>query len=155
MKRKLKITVVLVVAALLSGMVVYDGVRAAMFHITVESVSSNPVPADGKTPVDIVLKLTDRRGNPVEGHNLFALPKNGGALRANRVMTDGDGCAHFIYIPYKLTNLIKLEDVVVDVIDESNSVFVEINTRTSFEIQLTPPEEEGKADIDFDSIFGE
>lgn len=155
MKQKRRIITVLAVVTVIAGIVVFEYIRSTMFHITVESITPNPVSADGRTAVSITLRLTDHKGDPVEGHNLFALPQNGGAMRANRVTTDQDGYACYTYFPYKLTTLIKLEDVVVDVIDESNSIFVEINTRTSFVIGLTEPQEDEKVDIDFDSIFGE
>lgn len=153
--RKSKITIILTIICVITGMVVFDYVRSLMFHIEVVSISPTPVVADGETPVSVVLKLTNHKGEPVEGHNLFALPTNGGSLKANRVVTDTEGLAEYTYYPYRLTNLIKLENVNVDVKDESNSVFIEIGAKTSFIIPLIEPEAQEDVDINYDSIFGE
>ncbi len=155
MKRKSRATIILIVMCVIIGAVVFDYVRSLMFHIEVVSISPNPVPADGESAVSIVLKLTDHKGEPVEGHRLFALPTNGGSMRANRVVTDVDGLAVYTYYPYRLTNLTKLEDVNVEVKDESNSVFIEIGAKTSFLIPLIEPETSEGLQPDFDSIWGE
>ena len=155
MTRKCKIIIILTILCVIIGVVVFDYVRSFMFHIEVVSISPSPVVADGESPVSVVLRLTNHKGEPVEGHNLFALPSNGGSMKANRVMTDMEGIAEYTYYPYRLTNLIKLEDVNVDVKDESNSVFIEIGAKTSFIIPLIEPEEQEDVDINYDSIFGE
>lgn len=155
MTRKCKIPIILAIICVITGMVVFDYVRSLMFHIEVVSISPSPVAADGESPVTVVLKLTNHKGKPVEGHNLFALPKNGGSMKANRVVTDSEGLAEYTYYPYRLTNLTKLEDVNVDVKDESNSVFIEIGAKTSFTIPLIEPEAQEDVHINYDSIWGE
>ncbi len=155
MKQKRRLIILLIVVCVIMGAVAFDYVRSLMFHIEVVSISPNPVPADGETPVTIVLKLTNHAGEPVEGHRLYALPINGGSMKANRVVTDSNGLAEYTYYPYRLTKLTKLEDVNVDVKDESNSIFIEIGTKTSFIIQLIEPETQDDLQPDFDSIWGE
>lgn len=153
MKRKLIIT--LTIIGVLASAAIYDYVRSKMYTITVLSVSPNPSVADGRTPVQISIRLTNRHGEPVKGHDLFAFAKKGGSFKTNRVRTDEQGLANYTYFPFKVTRLIKIDNDMIEVVDESNSVFIEINTRASFEIQLVEPEEQGSGSTDLQSIFGE
>lgn len=135
MKRTL--TILLIVAVILGGLAAFDVMRAQTFDISVVSVSPEKPVADVRERVQIKILLS-RHGKPVKGHSLFAIPKNGGALKGNRVETDENGLAMFVYCPYTETKLQPAKPVTIEVIDESNSVFFEINARLSFRIDLQP-----------------
>ena len=105
-------------------------------------VSINPERpvADTKQPVAVVLRLT-HFGKPVQGHNLYALPQNGGTMKANIVLTDEDGYAYYTYLPYNETYLMKAQPVTVYVQDENNSILFEVNASLTFTIDLQSKKE--------------
>lgn len=150
-----KIKAVLFIVILLALATCFDMVRAKMFHIEVVSVEPFPVIADGKTPAQIEVLLTGADSAPVAGHSLFIYSLNGGAFKANRIITDENGTASFLYYPYKAGNLNTLHDVVIRVIDESNSVFIEVNSETEFTLELAEPQKEETGIVNFDSVYGE
>ncbi len=134
--RKHKKLVVIAAAVLLVGaLFAYDAVRASTYEIELVSITPEQPVADNKQHVTVVLRLT-RYGTPVEGHSLFTLALNGGQFRGNRKLTDKDGCVELIYIPYTSTKLLPAGRVEVEVLDESNSVFIEINAKMTFYIDL-------------------
>lgn len=133
----------------------FDYIRAGMFHITVLSAVPDPSAADGHTPVTVSVQLTDWRGKGVEGHSLYAFPLNGGAFSTNRLITDENGKAEYEYIPYRASESFPLQDVTILIRDESNSVFIEINTKTEYSIRLVRPGQEEQQKIDMDAIYGD
>lgn len=152
---KKKIIIGLAVLLCLGGIVLFDYFRSKMFHLEVLEMNPNPAVADGQTPVEVEVLLTDNGGNPVEGHTIFALPKTGGMFHSQREVTDEEGKVFFIYYPYKASGVVELKDGILSFSDESNSVFIEINTKTEATLELLMPEEE-KIDSDIlDGIFGE
>ncbi|WP_188997324.1 Ig-like domain-containing protein [Paenibacillus nasutitermitis] len=153
MKKKLAIT--LVILALIFLCAGYDVYRSKQFHLTLVSMDPGQAPADGQTPVSLVIKLTDSKGSPVEGHSLFAVPKGGGILSASRVVTDRAGQATYTYYPFKASKLQPVKDVVLQIVDESNSIFIEVNTKTSVTIPLVEPENDAKSKHSLNDIFGE
>lgn len=153
MKRKWVIT--LCVIALVAGITIFDVVRSYGFKINLVSINPNPVTADGQTPVEIKVKLTDNNGVPVEGHNLFAFPRNGGQFKASREKTNKDGTAVFTYFPYKASAVMDVKDVIIDIIDESNSVFIEVNSKTNFIVKVEKGKTDSSDNTDLGNIFGE
>jgi hypothetical protein len=143
--------VVLVVAA----MFVFDSVRAKTFHLKVIEMSPNPAVADGQTPVEMTVKLVNLTGKPVKGHAIYALATNGGMFHSTREITDGNGVVKFTYYPYKASNITELKDAVLDFIDESNSIFIEIGTKTETSLALTKPETKKVSSDLLNGIFGE
>ena len=138
-----------------SGFYAFDYIRSLQYAIDVVSISPQPAPADGQSPVQITLKLTDRNGKPIAGHSLFAFPLDGGMLKANREKTDHNGEAKYTYYPYRASEIMKLNDVSIQVIDESNSVFLEVNAKKEFTVQLkAPPKQEDSGNV-LDDIFGD
>ena len=133
----------------------FDYARSRMFHISLVSMDPNPAVADGQTPVTVTLLLTDHAGQPVEGHTLFAISKNGGMFHSQREVTDGKGAVSFIYYPYKASGITELRDVCLSFSDESNSVFIEINTKAEFLLELKKPETTKTDSSLLDGIFGE
>jgi len=143
---------VVLAVALLVG---FDYYRSTTFKLEIVELSPQPAPADGQSPVTLKVRLTDGGGRPVEGHILFGLPRNGGLFSANRARTDVNGEAVYTYYPYKASKLQPAKRVKIDVIDESNSVFIEINTKVTAELELVMPETETKSEHSLDDIFGE
>jgi len=153
MKRKLVITAaVLLTLSLLVG---YDVYRSKQFHIELIAMDPKQAPADGQSPVSLRFRLIDNEGQPVEGHSLYALPRGGGIMSANRTVTNGEGEVVYTYYPYKASTLMPAKDVEVRIIDESNSVFFEINASTTITIPLFKPDKEAKSNHSLNDIFGE
>lgn len=153
MKRKWTIAAIVVaIVALLAG---YDAYRATQYRIALLSMDPQQAPADGQSPVALRFKVTDAGGRPMKGHSLYALPRGGGILSASRVVTDEAGEATYTYYPYKASELQPAKDVQIKVIDESNSVFIEINAKTTVTVPLVQPERSAKSNHSLDDIFGE
>lgn len=152
---KKKILIISSILLIFLALFMFDYIRSLQFNINVASVSPSPAAADGQSPVDITLKLTDKGGKPVGRHSLFIFSLGGGMFKANREFTDNQGQALFTYYPYQTSELMPVKDVPIKVIDESNSVFIEINTARIFAVKLKePPEKNADSDIT-NSIFGD
>ena len=137
-------------------MVLFDYGRSTMFNIEVVSIDHQPAEADGKTPVNIKVKLTGSNNRLVQGHDLYALSQGGGNFRTNRIRTDSNGEADFIYYPYMASTIQKVKNVPIEIMDESNSIFVEINATKTFELKMIEPEKKAEqSEITMQSIFGE
>lgn len=139
MKLKKTLIIVLAIVMLFGAFAVFDTVRASTFNIEVVSVSPEKPVADVRQQVEIKLRVT-HGGNPVEGHSLYAVVSGGGNFKGNRSKTDAAGIAVLIYVPYTETMLRPARPVKISVIDESNSIFLEINSTLEFEINLQPKE---------------
>jgi hypothetical protein len=151
---KKKLIIFLSMALIFVLLYTYDYIRAQTFSIIVESISPQPAPADGQSPVNITVVLKDKNGEPVEGHTLYAYSLNGGVFKSNREITNSEGKAEYIYFPYRVSLLMELTDAHIRVIDESNSIFVEINAQENFEIILMKSSETESESSQHD-IFGE
>ncbi len=153
MKKKL---ITLLILCLIFGMFyTFDAFRASQFHIGLVSVSPDPGVADGQSPITIVVQLTQNGGQPVGGHSLFAFSLGGGMLKANREITDENGKVTYVYYPYRASKLMELKDVPIKVIDESNSIVIEVNATGIFTVRLTEPEPADNGTPGQDDIFGE
>ena len=137
MKLKSTLIAVLAIVLVFGAFALFDTVRAQTYTIEVVSLTPEKPVADVRQQVQIKLRVT-KKGKGVEGHSLFAISKNGGTFKGNRAETDEEGVAPFIYIPFSATSLQPARPVTISVIDESNSVFLEINTRFEFVIDLQP-----------------
>lgn len=135
MKLKRTLIAVLAIVLVFGAFALFDTVRAQTYTIEVVSLTPEKPVADVRQQVQIKLRVT-KKGKGVEGHSLFAISKNGGTFKGNRAETDEEGVASFIYIPFSATSLQPARPVTISVIDESNSVFLEINTRFEFVIDL-------------------
>lgn len=153
MKKKL---ILLLTLCLVFGMFyAFDAWVASRYRIELRSVSPDPGVADGQSPITIVVRLTNSHGQPVEGHSLFAFSLGGGMFKANREITGSDGTVTYTYYPYRASKLMELKDVPVKIIDESNSIFIEVNATGIFTVHLTAPEDNGNGSATQDDIFGE
>ena len=137
MKYKRILIVILAIAVAFGALALFDFVRSETFKIEVVSVSPEKPVADVRQQVEIKLRVT-HGGNSVAGHSLFAISKGGGTFKGNRSETDEEGIATFTYVPYTATSLQPAKPITISVIDESNPVFLEINTKFEFVIDLQP-----------------
>ena len=128
--------VAIVVIAVLFGV---DYCVAKTYKMEVYSMSEEIVYADNKKPVTIAISLT-QFGKPVEGHSLYAVAVGGGRLKANRVLTNEDGIAEFVYVPYSSNKFMPAVPITINVIDESNSWVFEVNVEFSTVINLVDKE---------------
>lgn len=153
MKKKVWISLIIVlVVALAAG---FDYWRSLQYKVEVVEMTPAPAVADGRSPVKVTISLT-RDGLPVSGHNLFALSPDGGGFEAYRVKTGEDGRAAFTYFPYAANAIRKAKPVELKFVDQSNSVFIEINARASIMLELVEPQpSETKSDFSLNDIFGD
>lgn len=154
MKKKLRI--LLIIIGVLALMTLFDVYRSNQFNIKVISVDPQPAFADGQTPVNIKLKLLYKDKKPVEGHDIYGVSKNGGSFNAFRVRTDKNGEAEFLFYPYKASVIRKAQDINLEFLDQSNSVFIEINSKVSTVVKTVDPGDNGaKSEHNLNDIFGE
>ncbi len=135
MKLKRTLIAVLAIVVVFCALLTFDTIRAKTFHIEIVSITPEKPIADVREPVEIKLRVT-HDGKGVEGHLLFAVSKGGGTFKGNRSETDADGIVVFTYVPYTETMLQPAKPVTISVIDESNSIFLEVNARFEFQIDL-------------------
>ncbi|MDR2305406.1 MAG: hypothetical protein LBE10_12585 [Treponema sp.] len=134
----------------------FDFILSKQYAIELIGVSPDPIVMDGSTPVNIQVKLIRRGGEPVEGHDIYALSLDGGQFQAYRKKTGSRGRVSFTYFPYLADKTNPLHDIRFEFRDESNSVFIEVNAKNIFTISAV----EGRAAVresafTLKSIFGE
>jgi hypothetical protein len=133
----------------------FDFILSKQYLIELIGVSSNPIVADGSTPVNFLIKLTRRGGEPVEGHDIYALSMDGGQFQAYRKKTDSRGGVSFTYFPYLASKTNPLHDIRFEFRDESNSVFIEVNAKNIFTISAVEGQAVRKSAFTLKNIFGE
>ena len=138
-KKQKKLFVCLLIVAFIAVFFGIDFCIAKTYKMEVQAMSEEIVYADNKKPVEIDIALT-RFGKPVEKHNLYAVAEGGGRLKANRVRTDENGVASFVYVPYTSNRFMPAAPITIRIIDESNSIFFEVNAEYSFVIDLVEKE---------------
>lgn len=153
MQKKLRIF--LCVMLCLAAVTGFDYIRSKMFTIELVEMDPGTAVADGQTPVLITLQVLNYRKEPVEGHILFAVAKNGGMFYSQREVSGPDGMVSFTYFPYKASSVQELRDAQIEFLDESNSVFIEISTRAEFTVALEKPKEQQIDSSLLEGIFGE
>lgn len=151
MAKKLK--VILIIAAAIAVLAAYDYYRSTQVVINIESITPEPAEADSSKPVTINVRLTDKKGNPVTGHNVYALSLSGGSWRSYREKSDSDGRLSFIYYPYNIQSYQQVRDVKIRLRDESNSVFIEIYPTREFTIKMKRPENNSDSSFTADDFF--
>lgn len=128
-KRHPKIFITIVFVVIVLFCYVFDFCISKSYQFEVVSVSPEVIHADPQQPVEITIKLT-RYGKAVSGHDLYALPVGenaAGVFRQNRIRTDEQGLAVFVYYPYKATMFVPAAPVDIQIVDESNSILFVIN----------------------------
>ena len=86
-----------------------------------------PGQAEGGTPCDYIC---------------FGLSPDGVAQTKGGARTDADGYVDFSYAPYNESRYAKAGEVVFEIADLSNSLFVEVHATLTFSIVLQSPEGE-------------
>lgn len=154
MKNIHKILVLVGILVAIAALYGIDIMIAKSYTIEVVSVSPQTVPADGKTPVTLEVRVM-QNGNIKKSHLINAVTANGGGFESKHVLTDKNGIARFTYYPYLKTNLNEIVDVKLSFIDESNSIFVSVPIRTEIVIKTIKPENTTDSGASTnDSIFG-
>ena len=132
-----KLLVFLVIVAVVAVLMIYDVIRASTFHLTVTSAEPKPVVADGKSTCTLIVELTDAKGDPVEGHNIYAfITEGGGNFSQQRNTTDENGRIELNFKPLRATKYSPATDVTVKIYDESNSIFFMIPKTIYYVIEV-------------------
>ena len=136
---KLLVVAVIAVATLLAYW--YDYERAQEYSIELCYISDETPIASNKERVTFTVRVTDGDGNPCANHEIEARCSKG-MMVVMLTRTDKDGFATFVYAPYtdngKPHN--KAGKVTFELLDLSNSVLIEVNTKAYFSIVLDKPE---------------
>ncbi len=138
---KKKMLIFLIIAIIFGIMALYDVYRSKQFMLHVVSTSPQPAVADGATPFFLDVQLLYKDKMPVKGHDIYALSMNGGSFERYRLRTDENGMVNFKYYPYASSFLQKAEDVEIQFMDQSNSVFIIVNAKSATKIRLVDPVE--------------
>ncbi len=138
-----KLIVLLLCAAVLGGLYLFDYVESTYYEYEMVDASSDVIVADGLSTVRFTARLTSG-GQPVEGHTIYIYVSNG-SLPSSRFVTDSNGEFTFRYYPYLYLNddLTPLEDITIYMQDESNSVFFMVSAEAEFRYSVIKPEDEG------------
>lgn len=152
---KKKLIAVFTVVLVLFIFWTFDYFHAKQFQLEFIEVSEQPSPADGRTEMDFIIRVT-KNGEPVSGHDLFGVVYGRGGFKARRVRTDENGNALFTYLPFVARSEKDTLDIPFEITDESNSVFIEVKAKYDGVIPLKiPDEEEDDSDVlTMDDIFG-
>ena len=151
-----KIKILLAIVLIIGAAALYDLYRCTTVNISVEQVNPEPAPADPSSPVEMCIKITDKHGNPIEGHNIYALSQSGGSFKSYREKSDKNGMTVFEYYPNQILSYQSLKDAALIFRDESNSVFIEMYPSCTYNLELTRAGENGQSGniITSDDIFG-
>jgi hypothetical protein len=136
-----KVKGVLIFLAIVGLLFLFDYVRSQLFTISLVEVVPSPIPADGTTPVSIKARIT-KNGEPVQGHDLYIVSHSGGNFSPYRINSDKSGEVVYTYYPYRVSPLNPLQDITVQITDESNSIFMEVNAKGKFTIPAVAPDGE-------------
>jgi hypothetical protein len=134
-KLKKKHTVFLLVLLCLVALFLIDFGISKTYKFELVECSEEVVYADNSRPVTFTVSVKQGK-SPADGHSLYAVVKGGGKLQANRVKTDENGIARFTYYPYTSNIFIPAQPVRIEIIDESNSIFFEVNASFAIDIDL-------------------
>jgi hypothetical protein len=135
-------------------LLLFDFGRSKLFAIGLVGVNPDPILADGNTRVTVTARLTTRGGKPVQGHDLFILSLDGGLFTTYRSRTDAAGIASFEYFPYQTSTTYPLHDIRFEIRDESNSVFLEVNTKEIFTVKAVEADTAIESKFNMEDIFG-
>ena len=127
---------ILLIPLVFGAFYLFDFFRARNFSIELIGRTSEAAVA-GDEDVTFTVRLT-RGGKPVKGHNLVAIAERGNLFASYRETTDENGEAVFTYYTVKFMITEKGDELVtlIHVMDENNSLFVEVNAKLTFEQKL-------------------
>ncbi|MDE7372803.1 MAG: Ig-like domain-containing protein, partial [Clostridia bacterium] len=91
-KWRIRLIVLAVIVGVLMIGVSVDCILAAQYTIRIQSVSPEPVIADGETQCELRVAVTDKKGNPQAGHTVSVrILSGGGNFAQQRNTTDENG----------------------------------------------------------------
>ena len=130
---------------------VFDTIRANSYTIELMSITAatqtdepqdgtfTTVVADG-SKYKIIVRITDKKGNPQVGHSLrVVILEGGGNINPGRSTSDENGEIELSFQPLRASKYSPACDVKIEIKDESNSVFFMISTELVYEIQVEAP----------------
>ena len=132
---KKKILSFLAVLLVLTALFLTDFAISETYRFSLVAQSEEIVYADNSRPVTFTVSVK-RGDDPAKEHSLYAVVDGGGRLMANRVKTDENGIAEFTYYPYTANAFIPVQSVRIEIIDESNSLFFEVNAKYTIYVDL-------------------
>lgn len=135
-KRKIGLKYIIVAALIVFFAFAYlfDFVWSKTYNVEIISVSDETPIADNSVRVEIKVCVT-HFGEPVKKHEIFALP-SAGLMLAYTTVTDENGIATFVYVPYTETRFTPAGDVEIRIRDQSNSIILEINAYSDLTLKL-------------------
>lgn len=119
----------------------FDFIWSKTYTVEVVSLSDEAPIADNSVRVEIKVCVT-HFGKPAQQHEIFALP-SAGSMLAYTTITDENGMATFIYVPYTETTFTPAKDVEIRIRDQSNSIILEINAYSDLTLKLQSKPKEG------------
>ena len=136
-----KFWVIVFIVVLIGAASIFDWVRSTTFTLKIVSVTPDPVVATSDASCELVVKLTDRHGNPVEGHEIYGfIISGGGSFSKPRNTTDENGLIVLKFKPQPHDEFRPATNVRMKIYDESNSVFIMIPTTIYYELNVVAPE---------------
>ena len=136
----LKIGAILLLLALIGVAWLYDFYRAKFYKVELTYLSDETPIASQKDVVDFTIRVT-KNGVPCADHEVSAVCSKGQMI-VMIARTDADGYVDFSYAPYNECRYAKAGEVVFEIADLSNSLFVEVHATLTFSIVLQSPEGE-------------
>lgn len=109
-----------------------------LYRIEVVSIPEQTVAGNQAV---FTVRVTDLQGRPKEGHLLAAVTYGTGSFLAYRVETDEEGLATFTYYTLPESRYNPAMDIDIQIRDESNSVFFEVNTLLDLTLHVVGEEE--------------
>lgn len=149
-----KFIVIGIIAVILSGLSLFDFIRAQGTKLEVVSVSPETVTADPNKPVTITLRAT-KRGSAAVGDDITALVKGNGNLSGDKVRVNQDGTVTFKYYPYSyIAGVFEEKLVKIEFRNISDSVFIAIQKTFTVTLDVEKPNE-SSGGMNMNDIFGE
>ena len=139
---------ILLVIGLCAGV---DYIRYRQVDVTIERLDTAGAERQEGEPVLITVRAAYHSGEPVVGHNLFALSLSGGSFKGCRLMTGEDGTAQFAFYPGSAYFTGGEREISLQFRDESNSWFIEMypSVKLDFTLQDAAADEGGGTIDDF------
>lgn len=141
-----KVIVMLVIFGIILFATLFDIIWKNTYSMTVVSCTPEKPMCSGseagETETFEFIINVSRFGKNIPGHNLIAYAlvegESAGGFFENVAKTDENGCATFIYYVYMQYPFTEVKPVTFYIMDESNSIFIEINLDMTFEVEVLP-----------------
>lgn len=131
---------IIIIALIIGLFYLFDWIRSTTYTLKIVSVTPNPVVATSDASCEMVVQLTDSKGNPVEGHEIFCyVIKGGGSFSKPRNTTDKNGQIVLNFKPQPHDEFRPATNVKIKIYDESNSIFIMVPTTIYYELNVVAP----------------